>query len=330
MTGSAIALPLLAATGASAASGTTWDKVAECESGGSWSGDSGNGFYGGLQLTQADWEKYGGLAYATSADLASRSQQIAVGEKILADQGPEAWGACAPLAGLGKDTGSAGVDTGVIGGVVGAVQGGASGLGLGSNPGSNPGSGSGSGSASASPASPSPSSTASPGSSSSPSASPSPSGAPSGGSSAPGKAAGSSSGKPSGGAKGGSGKSAGPGRPGGSPSSSSPSPSVPGVGNSKEKGNSPVVVEEGGQLGNYRQSAENEGTATGADSSAGTGRHRGQPEGSYTATIGDALWSVTDSLDLAGGQSDSPDETGSFLDADTGLILPGQTPALGG
>ncbi|HET9381194.1 MAG TPA: transglycosylase family protein, partial [Streptomyces sp.] len=87
VTGSAIAIPLLGATGASAASGTTWDQVAECESGGSWSADTGNGRYGGLQLTQANWEKYGGLDYATSADQASRSQQIAVAEKVLADQG---------------------------------------------------------------------------------------------------------------------------------------------------------------------------------------------------------------------------------------------------
>lgn len=57
VTGSAIAIPLLGATGASAADGTVWDKVAECESGGSWSADDGNGQYGGLQLTQDDWRR---------------------------------------------------------------------------------------------------------------------------------------------------------------------------------------------------------------------------------------------------------------------------------
>ena len=131
--GSAIAIPLLGATGASAASGTTWDRVAECESGGSWSADPGNGFYGGLQLTQADWEKYGGLEYAVSADQASRSQQIAVGEKILADQGAGAWEACALLSGLGKDTGSADVDTGVTEGDTSELD-----RGFGSGPGSGP------------------------------------------------------------------------------------------------------------------------------------------------------------------------------------------------
>ncbi|WP_217177725.1 transglycosylase family protein [Streptomyces sp. AC495_CC817] len=113
VTGSAIAIPLLGATGASAASGTTWDQVAECESGGSWSADTGNGRYGGLQLTQANWEKYGGLDYATSADQASRSQQIAVAEKVLADQGVGVWATCGLLHNLGGDSGSADVDTGV-------------------------------------------------------------------------------------------------------------------------------------------------------------------------------------------------------------------------
>ncbi|MDF3301621.1 transglycosylase family protein [Streptomyces tropicalis] len=113
VTGSVIAIPLFAASGASAAEGTTWDKVAECESGGSWSADNGNGFYGGLQLSQDDWERYGGLSFAESPDQASRSQQIAVGERILADQGPGAWPTCGLLSGLTKSSGAAAVDTGV-------------------------------------------------------------------------------------------------------------------------------------------------------------------------------------------------------------------------
>lgn len=113
VTGSAIAIPLMGASGASAADGATWDKVAECETGGSWSANAGNGYYGGLQFTQEDWEKYGGLDYAPSADQASRSQQIAVAEKILADRGPEAWPACGPASGLDKQSGAANVDTGV-------------------------------------------------------------------------------------------------------------------------------------------------------------------------------------------------------------------------
>ncbi|MEV7129994.1 transglycosylase family protein [Streptomyces sp. NPDC093260] len=115
VTGSAIAIPLVAASGASAADGTTWDKVAQCETGGSWSADNGNGYYGGLLLTQDDWEQYGGLAYAASPDQASRSQQIAVAEKILADRGPGAWHTCGLLAGLTRSSGAAEVDTGVGG-----------------------------------------------------------------------------------------------------------------------------------------------------------------------------------------------------------------------
>lgn len=87
VTGSAIAIPLLGAAGAHAADATTWDRVAECESGGMWSADLGNGFYGGLQFSQDTWKSYGGEAYASRADLASRSQQIAVAEKVLDDQG---------------------------------------------------------------------------------------------------------------------------------------------------------------------------------------------------------------------------------------------------
>ncbi|WP_274389090.1 transglycosylase family protein [Streptomyces taklimakanensis] len=97
-------MPLLGASGAQAADLDTWDRVAQCESGGLWSADTGNGYYGGLQLTQETWEQYGGTAYAERPDLASRSQQIAVAEKILADQGPYAWPSCGINAGLRHDT----------------------------------------------------------------------------------------------------------------------------------------------------------------------------------------------------------------------------------
>ncbi len=113
VTGSAIAIPLLGAGAASAADGETWDRVAECESGGSWSQNTGNGYYGGLQLTQDDWENYGGLEYAPSADAASRNQQITVAERILADQGVGKWRACGLLTGLNQDTASPNVDPGV-------------------------------------------------------------------------------------------------------------------------------------------------------------------------------------------------------------------------
>lgn len=106
VTGSAIAIPLLGATGASAADASTWDRVAECESGGMWSADLGNGYYGGLQISQETWDDFGGTAYAPTADQASRSQQIAVAEKILAAQGPSAWPTCALVTGLTADAGT--------------------------------------------------------------------------------------------------------------------------------------------------------------------------------------------------------------------------------
>ncbi|MFE6893562.1 transglycosylase family protein [Streptomyces sp. NPDC057694] len=112
VTGSALAIPLLAATSAGAATASTWDKVAECESGGQWSLDAGDGYYGGLQFSQDMWEQYGGLDYAPRADQASRSQQIAVAEKVLDDKGPSAWPSCSITAGLAKGDGSADVDPG--------------------------------------------------------------------------------------------------------------------------------------------------------------------------------------------------------------------------
>ncbi|MER7623655.1 transglycosylase family protein [Streptomyces sp. NPDC126503] len=111
MTGSAMALPLLATGSASAADAATWDRVAECESGGQWSAHFGNGMYGGLQFTQESWERHGGLAYAPSADLASRAQQIVVAEKALAS-GATDWATCAPIAGLGNDGKAPGVNPG--------------------------------------------------------------------------------------------------------------------------------------------------------------------------------------------------------------------------
>ncbi|MFC9385281.1 transglycosylase family protein [Streptomyces venezuelae] len=111
VTGSAMALPLLATGSASAADAATWDRVAECESGGQWSANFGNGMYGGLQFTQDSWERHGGLAYAPSPDLASRAQQIAVAEKALA-KGSNDWATCAPIAGLTNDGTAPGVDPG--------------------------------------------------------------------------------------------------------------------------------------------------------------------------------------------------------------------------
>ncbi|WEH40145.1 transglycosylase family protein [Streptomyces sp. AM 2-1-1] len=112
VTGSALAIPLLAATGAGAADATTWDKVAECESGGAWSADFGNGYYGGLQFSEETWAAYGGTDYAQRADLASRTQQIAVAEKVLDAKGPQAWPGCAVIGGLAPAGSLIGVDPG--------------------------------------------------------------------------------------------------------------------------------------------------------------------------------------------------------------------------
>ncbi|MBA6441208.1 transglycosylase family protein [Streptomyces sp. GMR22] len=98
--GAGIALPLVGAAGASAASGETWDKVAQCESTDNWAINTGNGFYGGLQFTQSTWEAYGGTAYAARADLATKDQQITIAEKVLDGQGPGAWPVCSGKAGL--------------------------------------------------------------------------------------------------------------------------------------------------------------------------------------------------------------------------------------
>ncbi|MCX5200762.1 transglycosylase family protein [Streptomyces sp. NBC_00237] len=106
VTGSALAIPLLGATSAGAAEAGTWDRVAECESGGMWSADLGNGYYGGLQFSQEKWDRYGGRAYAPRADLASRAQQIEVAEKAFKAEGPQAWPSCAVISGLAPGGGS--------------------------------------------------------------------------------------------------------------------------------------------------------------------------------------------------------------------------------
>ncbi|NNG83780.1 LysM peptidoglycan-binding domain-containing protein [Streptomyces cacaoi] len=97
--GAAVAVPLVSATGAQAASVDTWDKVAQCESSGNWSANTGNGYYGGLQFNQSSWAAAGGTKYAPRADQATKDQQIAVAEKLLAMQGPGAW-SCAGAGGL--------------------------------------------------------------------------------------------------------------------------------------------------------------------------------------------------------------------------------------
>ena len=74
-----------------------WSGVARCESGGNWSINTGNGYFGGLQFSQRTWEAFGGAAYAPRADLATRDEQIAGAEKVLAVQGARAWPTCGKL-----------------------------------------------------------------------------------------------------------------------------------------------------------------------------------------------------------------------------------------
>jgi hypothetical protein len=71
-----------------------WDLVAQCESSGNWSTNTGNGYYGGLQFSPGTWKSYGGEAFAGTADHATRSQQIAIAEKVLRAQGWKAWPTC--------------------------------------------------------------------------------------------------------------------------------------------------------------------------------------------------------------------------------------------
>ncbi|MFE3941357.1 transglycosylase family protein [Streptomyces sp. NPDC059118] len=109
--GAAVAVPLMGATSASAASVATWDAVAQCESGGNWSINTGNGYYGGLQFSQSSWAAAGGTQYAPRADLATKAQQIATAERLLDMQGPGAWG-CAGAGNLTNDGVDPGVNTG--------------------------------------------------------------------------------------------------------------------------------------------------------------------------------------------------------------------------
>ncbi|MER7519471.1 transglycosylase family protein [Streptomyces sp. NPDC126499] len=106
--GAGMALPLIGAGTAQAASLDVWEKLASCESSSNWQINTGNGYFGGLQFSQATWERYGGTHFAPRADLASKDQQIAVAERVLKGQGPGAWPACAPGAGLDR----AGLDRG--------------------------------------------------------------------------------------------------------------------------------------------------------------------------------------------------------------------------
>ncbi|MFJ3304882.1 transglycosylase family protein [Streptomyces sp. NPDC086549] len=301
--GSAIAIPLLGAASANAADGTTWDKVAECESGGSWSADTGNGYYGGLQMSQDDWDKYGGLDYASSPDEASRSQQIAVAEKILDDQGTTPWATCALLSGLTSDSGSVDVDPGV-----------------GSSGSSDSGDSSGSSDSSDSSGSSDSSHSSSGSDSSSKGSSSSKAGAGKGADAKHGSKGSADSSK--------SDKSESSGSNGSQGSGSSPTETVKSddSDNSWQDGGSWSLVDTGAIGGGRHRGVsadESEANGQGAESS---GRHASQ---GYTVRDGDTLASIADSLGLDGGWRALYAANKAAIGADPNDITPGQTLELG-
>ncbi|MHA6801168.1 transglycosylase family protein [Bounagaea algeriensis] len=78
-----------------------WDRLAECEAGGNWQANTGNGYYGGLQFDASTWRAYNGDRFAGYAHNATREQQISVGEAVRADRGGYgAWPACSRKLGL--------------------------------------------------------------------------------------------------------------------------------------------------------------------------------------------------------------------------------------
>ena len=93
------AAALMAPT-AAAAPDSDWDRLAECESGGNWSINTGNGYHGGLQFSASTWQAHGGGEFAPTADQATREEQIVVAERTLASQGWGAWPACSSQLGL--------------------------------------------------------------------------------------------------------------------------------------------------------------------------------------------------------------------------------------
>ena len=79
---------------------TVWDALAQCESGGNWAINTGNGYYGGLQFSLGTWEAYGGAEFAAYPHEATREQQIIVAERLHAARGFSPWPACSAKLGL--------------------------------------------------------------------------------------------------------------------------------------------------------------------------------------------------------------------------------------
>ncbi|OZD00948.1 resuscitation-promoting factor [Rhodococcus sp. 06-235-1A] len=101
VTGAIMSTAGLAFSGtANAAPDSDWDRLAQCEAGGNWGINTGNGFQGGLQFSPSTWNSHGGQQYAATANQASREEQIAVAEKVLDSQGWGAWPSCSSSLGL--------------------------------------------------------------------------------------------------------------------------------------------------------------------------------------------------------------------------------------
>ncbi|MBT1191644.1 transglycosylase family protein [Rhodococcus kroppenstedtii] len=85
---------------ATAAPDSDWDRLAQCEAGGNWGINTGNGFQGGLQFSPSTWTGHGGGEFAATANQASREEQIVVAERVLESQGWGAWPSCSAKLGL--------------------------------------------------------------------------------------------------------------------------------------------------------------------------------------------------------------------------------------
>ncbi|MEU9101983.1 transglycosylase family protein [Streptomyces sp. NPDC048361] len=288
VTGSAIALPLLAATGASAADAGTWNQVASCESGGMWSADFGNGLYGGLQLSQATWEAYGGNEYAQRADLASRAQQIAVAEKVLAAKGPGAFASCGTGAGLTKGGGSADVDPGV--------------------PDTSDGTPSSAPSAPATPATKTPDASATPGGATPGTPAPGATG-----SGEPAKSPAPSASTP-----------ASPGKHRGTPAPEESTGTAPGAGTPS----APAGQSAPGATGDAGTSTDARDAGRHASRGDGASREAGNPpaaSGAYTVRAGDNLSVIADANKVKGGWPALYHANEQLIGTDPNLILPGQS-----
>ncbi|MGQ3382348.1 transglycosylase family protein [Glutamicibacter sp. TV12E] len=105
----AVAGGAIVATTAPANAASTWDKLAQCESGGNWSINTGNGYYGGLQFSLSTWKAFGGSGMPNQA---SKAEQIRIATKVQASQGWGAWPACTAKLGIsGTPTGGSSSDS---------------------------------------------------------------------------------------------------------------------------------------------------------------------------------------------------------------------------